>query len=92
MKEIDKMIKVMQAFADGEKIEEYYGDWYDTLTPSWNWADFNYRIKPDTWKCTECKQEQTIEGACISKYTNGSYCSLLCADISDFKFMMEKCK
>ena len=92
MKEIDGMIKVMQAFADGEKIEEYYGDWYDTLTPSWNWADFNYRIKPDdTWECAECGKEQTSDFYCIPEYSAVHCCSSLCCALQDHKYLTKIC-
>lgn len=50
-----EMIKVMQAYVDGEKIEYkgYIADiWADCSTPIWSWPDFDYRITsattPDT--------------------------------------------
>ena len=41
-------IKVMQAFEDGEFIEAArYGQdaWFKAAAPSWNWFDYDYRIK-----------------------------------------------
>lgn len=52
MKEkIKEMIAVMQAFAEGKKIEvrPLYStdenDWEIALNPSWNWTSLDYRIK-----------------------------------------------
>ncbi len=51
---LKEMIKVMQHFEDGGEVEFEFQN--DTLTcnPSWNWADYTYRIK-------EPKQKVTIE-------------------------------
>ena len=46
-KEIKEFLPIMQAFADGKKIEYSNDgeDWIETETPTWN-TDFVYRIKP----------------------------------------------
>ena len=42
------MIAVMQAYADGKKIEISDGHcWKEVEGPSWNWGTFDYRIKPE---------------------------------------------
>ena len=57
--ELKEMIKIMQHFEDGGKVEyrikkelEVY--WTTVISPSWDWAYFEYRIK-------ESKQKVTIE-------------------------------
>lgn len=41
-------IAVMQAYADGEKIQyRCNGDWVDINSPSWNWIKYIYRVKPE---------------------------------------------
>lgn len=50
MKTIEEMIAVMQAFADGKKIEFYddvTSEWIVCEKPYWNWDDFDYRIKTE---------------------------------------------
>jgi len=47
--EITEMIKVMEAFREGEEIEIRYIDtekWNDSEIPRWNFIDCEYRIKP----------------------------------------------
>lgn len=48
--DINKQITVMQAFANGKRIESKeiakISDWEECLSPSWNFEDFEYRIKP----------------------------------------------
>lgn len=43
------MIAVMQAYADGKKIEIGYrgSGWTDVEEPSWDWINYDYRIKPE---------------------------------------------
>lgn len=50
MKTTKEMIAVMQAFADGKEIEfspNFYTDkiWKDTSNPTWEWHQFDYRVK-----------------------------------------------
>jgi len=49
----NKKIAVMQAFTRGKTIECHkigtaHPDWVITTSPSWNWAEWNYRIRPET--------------------------------------------
>jgi ribosome recycling factor len=48
--ETKELIKVMQAYVDGEKIEIQSGgtnsDWKECAHPNWNFAIARYRIKP----------------------------------------------
>jgi hypothetical protein len=55
-----EMIEVLQAFERGEKVQckalRKPDDWSDSNAPSWNWAEFSYRIAPKpkkqvTYKC-----------------------------------------
>ena len=49
MKTVQEQIAVMQAFADGKKIEYYSpgcDEWIQTNRPTWNWAEYYYRVKP----------------------------------------------
>ena len=58
-----KCIEVMQAYVDGEEIEELVSkdsDWRSVQNPEWDW-DFNdYRKKPQSMKVTE--EEKKIIG------------------------------
>lgn len=48
MKTIEEMIAVMQAYADGKKIQLLVGEhWKDIEHPDWNWDYDDYRIKPE---------------------------------------------
>ena len=56
--ETKKCIEVMQAYVDGEEIEnrwkgENEGDWKSTETPNWFWNTHDYRIKPQPRKVTQ---------------------------------------
>lgn len=45
-----EQIRVMQAYVDGKKIQVKSGtngEWIDIDVPYWDWADANYRIKPE---------------------------------------------
>lgn len=49
--ETAECIKVMQAYANGEIIEEKRfsfdsTEWVESIDPSWQWYKFDYRIKP----------------------------------------------
>jgi len=48
MKTLKEKIEVMQAALVGEEIETYNvsGNWLITGKPNWDWARFDYRIKP----------------------------------------------
>ena len=48
--ELQNAIKVMQAFANGKQVE-YASlgnnvEWHSADAPSWDWHNYNYRIKP----------------------------------------------
>lgn len=65
MKTIQEKIAVMQAFADGKKIETKSFErnyWADTIIPVWNWHCFDYRVKPSeprTWE-EFCEQNNEV--------------------------------
>ena len=46
--EIKEAVKVMEAYADGKKVQkqDINGLWIDCDNPMFDWASFNYRIKP----------------------------------------------
>ena len=77
--ELSEMIKVMQHYEDGGKVEysEKKGGsnhWTTVNSPSWDWVYFEYRIK-------KSKQKVTIEkwlmrgdsGCCFVLEGNSSY-------------------
>lgn len=44
--DVEYKIKVMQAYLNGQTIQiKTTMGWLDTLHPSWNWENDNYRIK-----------------------------------------------
>lgn len=46
----DEILAVLQAFKEGKKIEakcKPNGLWKETSIPLWNFADFDYRVKPE---------------------------------------------
>ena len=50
MKTIDEMVAVMTAARDGKPVQfkpAHSPLWQDTITPNWNWAASDYRIKPE---------------------------------------------
>ena len=76
-------IEVMQAFERGEEIEikNCHNDWSVHYTPTWNWVDNNYRIKPkpkqvvviEKWLFKDMfgiKFVQEIEKDCVLCYCN----------------------
>ena len=67
--ELKDMIKVMQHYTDGGEVEYTetgFNKWRIANDPSWNWYDYNYRIK-------ESKQKGTIEKWLIKDVNNGEY-------------------
>lgn len=81
MKTIQEQIAIMQAFADGKKIEysEDGTDWRDVQNPAWNWERYYYRVKEEPHyrpfsNTEECYQEMlkhTPFG--LLKDSNGEY-------------------
>ena len=66
-------IEVMETFERGEEIEMAYRGydiWSSMSTPSWNFEDRNYRIKPkpkqtvtiEKWLCRDVDEFLVIEG------------------------------
>lgn len=50
MKTTKEMFEVMQAYADGKKIEyktKTYDEWRDIDDPAWNWEFADYRVKSE---------------------------------------------
>ena len=47
--EIREAAKVMEAYANGKKIQylDGYNKWIDATNPSFNWSDYIFRIKPE---------------------------------------------
>ena len=47
--EIRDAAKVMEAYANGKKIQylDEYNKWIDATNPSFNWSNYIYRIKPE---------------------------------------------
>lgn len=47
--EIKDAAKVMEAYANGKKIQflDEYNKWIDVTNPSFNWSIYIYRIKPE---------------------------------------------
>lgn len=47
--EIKDAAKVMEAYANGKKIQflDEYNKWIDVTNPSFNWSIYTYRIKPE---------------------------------------------
>ena len=59
MQTIDNMVAVMTAAKEGKTIQSRYHDdinagWVNTTSPLWNWAKFDYRVKP-------AEQHKTVE-------------------------------
>lgn len=54
MNDIDSMVTVMQAFKEGKAIQYWARcnrstdeNWGDAPNPIWNWASYDYRVKPE---------------------------------------------
>ena len=47
--EIKDAAKVMEAYANGKKIQflDEYNKWIDVANPSFNWSIYIYRVKPE---------------------------------------------
>lgn len=72
--ELNRKIAVMEAYRDGREIEyrryAYQIDWRDSADPSpaWNWAEFDYRVKP------EPPIALTLLRSATGEYHGGSWC------------------
>ena len=98
MKALDYKIKVMEACKNGMTIQYRVRDnpsdiWFDIpAQPIWNWPESDYRIKgPEAVKaCPECGKEMLEHDASAeTKYAIGDYCSELCADVADLRYLMD---
>ena len=49
IKEIKDAAKVMEAYANGKKIQflDKYNNWIDVINPTFNWSIYIYRVKPE---------------------------------------------
>ena len=59
----EEMIKVMQAYVDGEQIQVFNHisqEWNGITNPKWQWDIYKYRIKPEP-KYRPLKPEELIE-------------------------------
>ena len=92
--ELCEMIKVMQHFKDGGDVE-FSRDNFKTILGtvnkkydgnlSWNWSDYNYRIKPE-------KQKVTIEKWLIKDVNNGEYFIMESSEIETYYKHYEQIK
>ena len=57
--EIRDAVKVMEAYANGKKIQyKEISEWLDTSLPLFNWAKYKYRVKPEPkFRPFETKEE-----------------------------------
>ena len=49
VKRTEKLIKLMEAFVNGESTEFRRidsSDWYSTICPSWDFSTYEYRVAP----------------------------------------------
>jgi hypothetical protein len=97
MNDLDYKIKVMEASKNGMAIQyRVHGNpnntWYDVAKqPTRNWAEGDYRIKvPEPVRaCQECGKEIPEHASSVlARYATGDYCSGLCADVADLRYMM----
>ena len=66
-RDIDYQIAVMQAFKDGKTIEHKSRDgdkWFEVSTPSWNWWEYDYRVKEEPKYVPYENTEELIEDFC----------------------------
>ena len=49
IEEIRNAAKVMEAYANGKKIQflDEYNNWIDVTNPTFNWSIYIYRVKPE---------------------------------------------
>ena len=69
MKTNKEKIEVMQAFESGEKAEyrsRFSAIWNDITAPDWDWANYDYRVKPSP-KLRAWKPEEVPVGALIRR-------------------------
>ena len=82
--ELKEMIKVMQHYDNGGKVEVYKNDrWTIGVNPIWDWDTFEYRIK-------EPNQKITIE-KWLCRSEHGEFVIIESTNVDKFK-MYEKVK
>lgn len=91
MKTIEEMISVMQAYADGKKIEYKLsnGDcypWRTTNEPDWEWRSYDYRVKPEPPKKKIVPYESAEEFLAAMK-EHGPFIKLHCKSDGWFSYM-----
>ena len=77
---LKEMIKVRQHFEDGGEVEiksKNSNDWYGLITPSWNWFEYDYRVK-------EQKQIVTIE-KWLCQNGQGNYAIIESTNVNQYK-------
>ena len=78
--ELKEMIKVMQHYENGgvvdfrAKNKEKNKEWLRASSPTWNWVDYDYRIK-------EQKQKVTIEKWLIKDIDSGDHFIIELSDV-----------
>ena len=82
--EIREMAKVMEAYANGKKIQylDKCNKWVDATNPSFNWSDYTYRIQPEIkyrpFKTQEECWEEMHKHSDFGWVTDGYYKSTIC--------------
>ena len=89
MKTTEEMISVMKAYAEGKKIETRIIEtrsrlltcWVYTPEPAWDWANFDYRIKPEPKyrpyaSAEECFKDVQKHGGWVKKIRHEVYLAL----------------
>ena len=87
--ELKEMIKIMEHFMNGgevECVETGLNDWKIANDPSWNWYDYNYRIKE------EPKQKVTIEKWLIKDVNSGEHFIMESSDVDLNLKALDGCK
>ena len=62
-----EMIEVMKAYEEGKKIEHKSKDgdkWFEVSAPSWNWRDYDYRVKEEPKYRPYVDTEEMINDFC----------------------------
>ena len=80
-KDLKEQIEIMTHYLNGgeiECVEKGNDNWEIVTNPSWNWYDYNYRIKE------EPKQKVTIEKWLIKDVNNGEYFIMESSEIETY--------
>jgi hypothetical protein len=69
IEDLERMMNVMKSYKEGKKVQiqpilDYDNEpWVDCKEPKWDWANYDYRIKPDAEKIKkilESRQPETL--------------------------------